>query len=127
MFTLEESRLPRTSVADFLETIDASLCTRYIEHLIDELRENDATFHDRLADLYLQGVTRASAAGRQGRYNPIVMSRTWLKLRDADEKNQVYGKLLAFIGSSTQYHVDRLFAHLPSEGKAGSVAPLVGD
>ncbi|KZV95384.1 hypothetical protein EXIGLDRAFT_739755 [Exidia glandulosa HHB12029] len=108
VFTLEESRLPRASVADFLETIDASLCTRYIEHLINELRENDATFHDRLADLYLHGVTRASAAGRQ------------------DEKNQVYSKLLAFIGSSTQYHVDRLFAHLPSEDLYEAKAILLG-
>ena len=47
--------LPRGQVADFLMGISATLCIGFLEHLIDEIGENDPAFHDRLADLYLKG------------------------------------------------------------------------
>jgi len=55
IFTAEEVQLPRKEVADFLEDINLELCAGFIEHLIDEAKEADPYFHDRLADIYLKG------------------------------------------------------------------------
>lgn len=47
------------------------------------------------------------------------VGREYSSQHHTDEKKQVYDKLLDFIGSSTRYHADRLFAHLPSDGVLG--------
>lgn len=43
-------------VTDYLEKLDPQTATRYLEYLIDEKGEQSASFHDRLAELYL-GIT----------------------------------------------------------------------
>lgn len=46
-------RLPRDQVLEFLSSIDSKLEIRYLEHIIGELGEGDATFHQHLVNLYL--------------------------------------------------------------------------
>ena len=63
IFTSEDVELPRQAVADFLDSIDRQICARYLEFLIDERKETDPGYHDRLAELYL---TMTLAAKKKG-------------------------------------------------------------
>lgn len=95
IFTSDDVELPRTQVTDYLENIDPSISTRYIEYLIDEKGEESAVFHDRLAELYLNMTLSARKRG--------------------DEANEleVYSKLLRFIDTTDHYRPDRLYGSLP--------------
>ncbi|KAH7097488.1 hypothetical protein BKA62DRAFT_716172 [Auriculariales sp. MPI-PUGE-AT-0066] len=108
IFTLEESPLPRKAVVDYLRRIDPTLAMRYVEHLIGELHEEEPLFHDRLIDLYLESVTKLGLSGK------------------TEERDKIYSKLLVFIRSSSQYHTDRLFAHLPNDDLFEARAILLG-
>ncbi|KAG2145393.1 uncharacterized protein EDB93DRAFT_1288619 [Suillus bovinus] len=95
IFTSDDVELPRTQVTDYLEKIDLSISTRYIEYLIDEKGEESPAFHDRLAELYLNMTLSARKRG--------------------DEANEleVYLKLLHFIDVTYHYRPDRLYGLLP--------------
>ena len=46
--------LPRERVLGFLRQIDAGLEQKYLQHVIQELRDTTPSFHQRLIDLYIQ-------------------------------------------------------------------------
>lgn len=48
--------LPRSVVLDFLRGIDQKLEVRYLEHIIHNLNETTADFHQRLVDVYIEGL-----------------------------------------------------------------------
>ena len=66
IFQSEDVELPRPKVADFLETIDPRICTRFIEYLIEEKGEDSVAFHNRLAELYLKMATPGRSALPEG-------------------------------------------------------------
>ncbi|KAF7327882.1 Rab guanyl-nucleotide exchange factor [Mycena kentingensis (nom. inval.)] len=107
IFTSEDVELPRPAVADYLESIDPALCIRYIEFLVEERKEESATFHDRLAELYLKSTLAA-------------------KKRNEKEWTQLYSKLLKFIDSTNHYRIDRLYNIIASEELWEARAILLG-
>jgi hypothetical protein len=76
-------------VVDFLETTNRDSCIGYLEHLVHDLHDDSAEFHDKLAELYLE------------------------KARN-DEKGKV--KLLEHLNSSQHYRANRLLGKLKGEG-----------
>ena len=48
--------LPRPVVLDFLRGIDKKLEVRYLEHIIHELNDRTPEFHQRLVDVYIEGL-----------------------------------------------------------------------
>ena len=48
--------LDRQRVLDYLTGIDYSLAVRYLEHIIHELNDTTPSFHQRLVDVYIQGL-----------------------------------------------------------------------
>ncbi|ORX35229.1 hypothetical protein BD324DRAFT_642956 [Kockovaella imperatae] len=52
--------LPRMEVMRFLDETDETCCSKYLEHIIDDLGETRSEFHDRLAELYLARVDEQS-------------------------------------------------------------------
>ena len=68
IFTSEDVELPKQRVADYLESIDARLCARYLEYIINE-RDKDApaALHNRLAELYLSMVLSAKKRNEESK------------------------------------------------------------
>ncbi|KAL8646259.1 MAG: hypothetical protein Q9210_006235 [Variospora velana] len=56
--------LPRQRVLDFLEKKDRALAVRYLKHIIQELDDRTASFHQRLAEDYIQGLKQQGVSGR---------------------------------------------------------------
>ncbi|KIP04390.1 hypothetical protein PHLGIDRAFT_109638, partial [Phlebiopsis gigantea 11061_1 CR5-6] len=108
IFTSEEVELPRQRVADFLETIDPAICSRFVEYLLNEKGDVSALFHNRLAELYLR------------------MTMTAKKRGDAGTRQAMKAKLLQFIDTTSHYQVDRLFGLLPSDDLFEAKAILLG-
>ncbi|KAI5369965.1 Putative vacuolar sorting protein 39/Transforming growth factor beta receptor-associated domain 1 [Septoria linicola] len=52
-------RLPRRQVVEFLAGTDEKLEIRYLEHIINELGDDNGDFHQRLIDLYLVELKKA--------------------------------------------------------------------
>lgn len=48
--------LPRPVILDFLRGIDKKLEVRYLEHIIHELNDGTPDFHQRLVDVYIEGL-----------------------------------------------------------------------
>ncbi|KAG2140140.1 hypothetical protein DEU56DRAFT_798886 [Suillus clintonianus] len=94
IFTSDDVELPRTQVTDYLEKIDPTISARYIEYLIDEKGEESPTFHERLAELYLNMTLSARKRG------------------DEVKGSEVYSKLLRFIDTTDHYRPDRLYGLL---------------
>jgi hypothetical protein len=93
IFTADEPEveaLPRKEVVAFLEKTNKEACIGYLEHLIDELQDVSAEFHDKLAELYLE------------------KART-----EAESK----AKLLQLLGSSQYYRANRLLGKLKGDGQ----------
>ncbi|KAJ7510485.1 hypothetical protein B0H11DRAFT_1190833 [Mycena galericulata] len=107
IFTSEDVELPRSPVADYLESIDPLLCIRYLEFLIEERQEESTTFHDRLAELYLKMTLSA-------------------KKRNDKDWSQHYDKLLKFIDTTDRYRIDRLYSMISSEDLFQARAILLG-
>ncbi|KAG2348015.1 hypothetical protein BDR05DRAFT_980946 [Suillus weaverae] len=107
IFTSDDVELPRTQVTDYLEKIDPTISTRYIEYLIDEKGEESPAFHDRLTELYLN---MTLSARKQG---------------DEAKELEVYSKLLRFIDTTDHYRPDRLYGLL-SENLYEARAVLLG-
>jgi hypothetical protein len=68
IFTSEDVELPRSTVADYLEQINPSVCARYLVFLIKERSEISPLFHDRLAELYLSMTLSAKRQGDDGAF-----------------------------------------------------------
>ncbi|GAA6050759.1 hypothetical protein JCM3770_006612 [Rhodotorula araucariae] len=100
----EVETLPRHAVMAHLEKVGRDVCIRYLEHIIHELGEQGADFHEKLVELYLAAV-QAPSSGR-------------------DE--MAYKKLLDFLESSSSYRPDRMLGRLPSEDMHEVRAILLG-
>jgi hypothetical protein len=93
IFTADEPEveaLPRKEVVAFLEKTNKEACIGYLEHLIDDLQDTSAEFHDQLAELYLE------------------------QARTSDGSKQ---KLLHLLGSSQYYRANRLLGKLKGDGQ----------
>lgn len=56
IFTADEPEvdaLPRQEVVSFLEKTDIPSCISYLQHIIDQLHEEGADFHDKLGELLI--------------------------------------------------------------------------
>lgn len=67
VFTSEDVELERGPVADYLESIDPSLCAKYLEFLISERGDETQGYHDRLAELYLNMTLSAKERGDESK------------------------------------------------------------
>jgi hypothetical protein len=68
IFTSEDVELPKPRVADYLESIDAKLCARYLEYIINEQdKDSPAALHTRLAELYLSMVLNAKKRNEESK------------------------------------------------------------
>lgn len=74
----------------FLEKTNKEACIGYLEHLIDDLQDASAEFHDKLAELYL-GKARTDQGSKE--------------------------KLLKLLGSSQNYRANRLLGKLKGDGE----------
>jgi tetratricopeptide (TPR) repeat protein len=106
IFTSEEAQLPRPAIIDYLEQIDLLVCTRFIEFLIEDQKQTESIFHNRLAELYLEIVIHSK--------------------KSEEQRKSIYSKLLAFIDFSEHYHTDRIFARLPPDDLFEARAILLG-
>ncbi|KFX99895.1 hypothetical protein V490_01592 [Pseudogymnoascus sp. VKM F-3557] len=88
--------LPRDKVADFLEGIDTGLVVKYLEHVINELNDLTPSFHNRLANAYIQELS-----GR--------------KDRDSESWKDLMQQSLAFLRSSKQYSPLKAFGSIPRD------------
>lgn len=52
----EVESLPRHATMHHLEKVDTAVCAAYIEHLIHDLGEEGADFHEKLIELYLSRI-----------------------------------------------------------------------
>ena len=48
--------LPRQAVLDFLQGINIRLAVRYLEHIVHELNDTTPSFHQRLVNVYMEGL-----------------------------------------------------------------------
>ncbi|POR31953.1 Vam6/Vps39-like protein [Tolypocladium paradoxum] len=81
--------LPRDRIVSFLQSIDAKLERRYLEHIINELDDMTADFHNRLVELYVRNLGNMS----KGEEWDMLMDKFVKFLRDS---RQVYGLMRAF-------------------------------
>ena len=88
--------LPRAKVLDFLQGIDAKLAVRYLEHIIHELNDATPTFHQRLADTYIQGLQSDD-------------------FESEDQRNHWKEKTLAFLRDSKNYQAYKTLKQLSSD------------
>ncbi|KAF2093177.1 vacuolar morphogenesis protein-like protein AvaB [Rhizodiscina lignyota] len=88
--------LPRHKVLDFLASIDDDLAVRYLEHIIDELDDMTAAFHQRLVELYLKTVKDKESG-------------------EEKKKAELRDKLLSFLQKSGEYNKWRIFQMLPAD------------
>ncbi|BGP41330.1 Vacuolar morphoproteinsis protein 6 [Rhodotorula kratochvilovae] len=100
----EVETLPRHAVMAHLEKVGRDVCIRYLEHIVHELGEQGADFHEKLVELYLAAV-QAPPSGRDG---------------------TAYKKVLDLLESSTSYRPDRMLGRLPSEDMHEVRAILLG-
>jgi hypothetical protein len=113
IFTSEDVELPRNKVADFLETVDPSMCAKYLEYLIEERSEEEVACHDRLAELYLSMTLNALKRGDEGKVFPRYKFGSLMSVKDV-QKGAHY-KLLKFISENQHFRIDRLYGKLSSE------------
>jgi hypothetical protein len=67
IFTADEPEvdaLPRKEVVDFMERTHLPSCVAYLQHIIDDLKETGADFHDKLAELLLADATTTTAESK---------------------------------------------------------------
>ena len=98
--------LPRQKVLTFLQGIDRRLAVKYLEHIIHELDDTTNDFHQRLADIYIEG----------------------LKADDFDthyERDRWKEKALAFLRGSKNYQAYKTLNQLPSDGKPPNTDSLL--
>jgi len=89
--------LPRVKVLDFLQDIDRKLAVQYLEHIINELNDTTPSFHQRLADIYIQGLKTDDFESEE-------LRRLW---KD---------KALEFLRNSKDYQPYKALKQLPPDG-----------
>ncbi len=89
--------LPRVKVLDFLQDIDRKLEVQYLEHIISELNDKTPSFHQRMADIYIQGLKTDDFESEEQR-------RLW---KD---------KALEFLRDSKDYQAYKALKKLPPDG-----------
>ena len=87
--TENAENLPRMKVFAFLEECDHALALRYLEHVIDELNDQNPELHQKLLDLYLE------------------------RLKESPDE-EVQMKFLTLLKSSTMYSPSKILQKLPS-------------
>jgi len=97
--------LPRVKVLDFLQDIDRKLAVQYLEHIINELNDTTPSFHQRLADIYIQGLKTDDFESEEQR-------RLW---KD---------KALEFLRNSKNYQAYKALKQLPPDGLSYRGIPL---
>lgn len=90
--------LPRLPVLGFLQRTDKDFALKYLEHIIHELNDTTPDFHQRLVNIYLEG------------------------LQTKDFKSQVERiawkeKLLDFLRNSRHYQAYKILSQLSRDGK----------
>ena len=88
--------LPRPAVLRFLQGIDKRFAVRYLEHIIHELNDTTPDFHQRLVDIYIQGLTL-------GNFNNDGERLEWTK------------KTLEFLRSSKNYQAYKALGQLDKD------------
>ncbi|KAI5791610.1 hypothetical protein DFH27DRAFT_602857 [Peziza echinospora] len=88
--------LPRGKVLDYLSRLDRKLAIKYLEHLINAMRDMTPEFHTTLAGLYLEHIRGT-------------------KWTDASEKEDWKEKMLDFLRESKQYRSEKVLGWLPRE------------
>lgn len=80
----EVESLPRHRVMTHLESVSRDVCIRYLEHVIHQLGEQGAEFHEKLIDLYLQSLhaTAESCTFPRSRRVPIPADPSHQRLTD---------------------------------------------
>ncbi|KAI9882587.1 MAG: Diphthamide biosynthesis protein 1 [Watsoniomyces obsoletus] len=101
--TENAENLPREKVLRFLQDIHSMLAVTYLEHIIHELNDLTPDFHQRLVNLYLEGLMHHDASEQEGVDGQL----------DVQEWRE---KLLSFLKSSNQYSTGRTFNLLPKDG-----------
>lgn len=77
---------------------------------------NDTSFHERLAESYLDLFTSAKKQGNSGMFGTSQEGLYYEFIPIIELQRKMYSKLLEFMSESSHYQVDRLFARLPSDG-----------
>lgn len=95
--TENAEKLPRDKVLDFLQSIELKLAVQYLEHVIEELNDQNPDFHQRLVDLFLERL-------RSGEFD------------SEEEKTGWRERLQLFLKTSANYNKARVFQLLPSNG-----------
>ncbi|CAK4033535.1 Vacuolar morphogenesis 6 [Lecanosticta acicola] len=88
-------RLPRQQIIEFLAEIDETLEVQYLEHIINELCDEEPDFHQRLVDLYITQLKREDI--------------------DDDQRTHLKAKLESFLQKSRSYNKNRTFRQLPAD------------
>ncbi|CAD6448824.1 315887b3-c3cc-4346-a3d6-d2c274557d9a [Sclerotinia trifoliorum] len=88
--------LPREKVLNFLHNIDINLEVRYLEHVINELNDMTADFHNRLVGAYMQELKQRLD-------------------RDSEQWKDLMGRMVSFLRSSNIYSCGRAFGLIDRE------------
>ncbi|KAL9100574.1 MAG: hypothetical protein Q9163_004063 [Psora crenata] len=85
--------LPRSVVLDFLQRLDGKLAVRYLEHIIHELNDSTPSFHQRLVDIYIQGLKDSNFSDDEARNNWREKTLGFLKSSKSYQAYQALGQL----------------------------------
>ncbi|TKA77253.1 hypothetical protein B0A55_06140 [Friedmanniomyces simplex] len=88
-------RLPRGKVVGFLRDMDEGLEEEYLEHVVGELGDGTAEFHQRLVDMYIARLKKSDG--------------------DGGDEGQTKQKLEMFLRKSTAYNKLATFRQLPTD------------
>ncbi|ODQ56459.1 putative vacuolar morphogenesis protein AvaB [Saitoella complicata NRRL Y-17804] len=94
--TKEAESLPRDKVVDFLLTQSRVLAIQYLEHLIHGLSDGTPEFHNTLASLYFERMTKEDGVSEE-------------------DKAGLQTKFLEFLRWSQQYRPERVLSALPRD------------
>lgn len=89
--------LPRSRVLQFLQGIDSKLAVRYLEHVIHELNDTTPEFHQRLVNIYIEGLKSHD-------------------FTNDDERVRWKEKTLDFLKGSKNYQAYKALGQLPKDG-----------
>lgn len=90
--------LPRLPVLEFLHRIDKDLELKYLKHVIHELNDATPDFHQRLVNMYLEGL-------QSKEFNSDVERTAWKE------------NLLDFLKNSRHYQAYKVMGQLSRDGK----------
>ncbi|KAL8838320.1 MAG: hypothetical protein Q9176_005131 [Flavoplaca citrina] len=88
--------LPRQRVLNFLSSKDKALAEKYLKHVIEELNDTTPSFHQKLVDIYIQGL-------KEG------------KFVDDSSRKQWEEHTLSFLKSSRYYQPYKALQKLPAD------------